>query len=139
MGVDEAGQGDERTLAPVGNGTAGDEGRGSHRGRLEQERERLAQQLAALERSLEELVAHVDLEPPDDEHDPDGVTAYERAQVRSLAAEARARLAALDEVLATADDDALTRCRACGERIDPARLDALPSTTRCIRCAASGR
>ena len=28
-----------------------------------------------------------------------------------------------------------TTCASCGETIDPARLEALPSTTRCIDCA----
>jgi RNA polymerase-binding transcription factor DksA len=106
------------------------------RRRLVADRAATAERLAALERSFAELVAAADLEPPDDEHDPDGTTAYERAQVTSLAAEARARLAALDDALASDDD--LTTCRSCGAEIGLERLVAVPGTRVCVRCAASG-
>ncbi|HEX7133159.1 MAG TPA: TraR/DksA C4-type zinc finger protein [Iamia sp.] len=107
------------------------------RRRLVEDRAATAERLAALERSFDELVAAADLEPPDDEHDPDGTTAYERAQVASLAAEARVRLAALDEALASEDD--LGTCAACGGPIGWDRLVAVPGTRRCLPCAAAGR
>jgi RNA polymerase-binding transcription factor DksA len=103
---------------------------------LERERERIVGRLVSLERSFDELVAAADLGPPDDEHDPDGTTAYERAQVASLAAEARARLVAIDRTLA-ADVD-ITRCEVCGEGIGAERRAALPGTRVCVRCAAKG-
>jgi RNA polymerase-binding transcription factor DksA len=108
----------------------------SRREELTEERARVAARLAALERSLAELVETLDVEPPDDEHDPDATTAYERAQVRSLAAEARAQLAALDQALATGDD--LTTCAVCGGPIGHERSLALPGTTVCVACAAAG-
>lgn len=101
-----------------------------------EERARTAARLAALEQTFAELVAAADLEPPDDEHDPDGTTAYERAQVSSLAAEARVRLDALDAALA-ADAD-LGTCAACGGEIGWERLQALPGTRHCVACVASG-
>jgi RNA polymerase-binding transcription factor DksA len=104
--------------------------------RLRDDREQTAARLAELERTFAELVAAADLEPPDDEHDPDGTTAYERAQVTSLAAEARARLVALDAALA--DPTALGTCAACGRSIPWARLDAVPATRVCVTCAATG-
>ena len=104
---------------------------------LAEDRDRTAEQLASLERTFAELVAAADLEPPDDEHDPDGTTAYERAQVTSLAAEARVRLAALDESLAT-DEATLGTCTACNEPIPWERLEAVPGTRACITCAAAG-
>ncbi|HEV7723265.1 MAG TPA: TraR/DksA C4-type zinc finger protein [Iamia sp.] len=103
---------------------------------LVEDRDRTAEGLAALERSFDELVAAADLEPPDDEHDPDGTTAYERAQVSSLAAEARVRLAALDEALATEAD--LGTCAACAGDIGWERLLAVPGTRHCVTCAAAG-
>lgn len=104
--------------------------------RLAEDRVQTAARLAALERTFAELVATADLEPPDDEHDPDGTTAYERAQVTSLAAEARVRLAALDEALAAPDD--LGTCRGCGGEVGHERLLAVPGTRVCVTCAATG-
>jgi DnaK suppressor protein len=54
------------------------------------ERARGQRRLSSLERTFDEMVDAADLEPPDDEHDPEGTTAYERAPVASLAAKARA-------------------------------------------------
>jgi RNA polymerase-binding transcription factor DksA len=103
---------------------------------LAAERERAARRLAALERTFDEMVDAADLEPPDDEHDPEGTTAYERAQVTSLAAEARARLAQLERALAEIDDEGYGACRRCGRPIGWPRLQAVPGTTHCIDCAA---
>jgi len=107
------------------------------RRRLVDDRVQTAARLEGLERTFAELVAAADLEPPDDEHDPDGTTAYERAQVASLAAEARIRLAALDEALASGADPGA--CAACGREIGWERLLAVPGTRVCVTCAAGGR
>jgi DnaK suppressor protein len=116
------------------------DGRRSQHHHLLTERTRVAQQLAGLERTFDELVAAADLEPPDDEHDPDGTTAYERAQVSSLASEARSRLADLDAALAAADrGEDLGVCVDCGAAIGAERLDAMPATRRCVRCATHRR
>jgi DnaK suppressor protein len=109
---------------------------GARRDELLEERSRVAARLAALERSFAELVAATDLEPPDDEHDPDGTTAYERAQVSSLAADARSRLAAIDQALA--GDLDLTVCTSCGRGIGSERIHALPGVRTCVVCAAGG-
>src|SRR5262249_7069644 len=53
-------------------------------------RERVLVQLGALQRDFNEIVESSELAPPDDEHDPEGVTiAYERAQVSALLDQAR--------------------------------------------------
>ena len=100
------------------------------------ERAATERRLASLERTFAELVDAADLEPPDDEHDPDGTTAYERAQVTSLAAEARARLTQLDRALAGIDDEGYGACGRCGRPIGWPRFQARPGTTRCVDCAA---
>lgn len=83
-------------------------------------------------------MAAADVEPADDEHDPDGTTAYERAQISSLARVTRARLAEVDAALdAAVHDPAFGECRTCGTPIGLERLAAVPGTMRCIRCAAS--
>ena len=102
---------------------------------LAAERARAQRRLASLERTFDELVDAADLEPPDDEHDPDGTTAYERAQVTSLATEARDRLTQLDQALTEIDDEGYGACELCGQPIGWPRLQALPGTTRCMRCA----
>lgn len=113
-----------------------DDERRELRRRLEDERASTVARLAELERTFDELVAAADLEPPDDEHDPDGTTAYERAQVASLAAEARVHLAALDAALASSADPGA--CTACGDDVGWERLLAVPGTRVCVACAAAG-
>src|SRR5690606_40243371 len=66
--------------------------------------------LPILVRTFDEMVDAADLEPPDDEHDPEGTTAYERAQVTSLARAARTRLHDLDRAVAAVDDDEFGSC-----------------------------
>ena len=101
------------------------------------ERARAQRRLSSLERTFDEMVEAADLEPPDDEHDPEGTTAYERAQITSLAAEARARLTQLDRALTEIDDEGYGACQRCGQPIGWPRLEARPGTTRCMRCAVS--
>jgi DnaK suppressor protein len=110
------------------------------RQRLLAERATAERRLAELERTFDELVAAADLEPPDDEHDPDGTTAYERAQVTSLAAATRDRRDELDRALSALEDggDGYGVCERCGGPIGVERLEALPGTTLCVACAARG-
>ena len=86
------------------------------------ERARARRRLSSLERTFDEIADAADLEPPDDEHDPEGTTAYERAQVTSLAAEARARLSQLDRALTEIDDEDYGACQRCGQPIGWPRL-----------------
>lgn len=104
---------------------------------LAAERALTQRRLASLERTFQEMVDAADLEPPDDEHDPEGTTAYERAQVASLAAEARAHLTQVERALTEIDDRSSGACQRCGRPIGWPRLQALPGTRRCVRCAAS--
>lgn len=107
------------------------------RDQLQAEHRRLAAQLTHLERTFDELVSAADLEPPDDEHDPDGTTAYERAQVTSLANAARSQLAELDRSLAVVDEASFGRCVGCDRAIGFERLQAVPGTNHCVECAAA--
>jgi RNA polymerase-binding transcription factor DksA len=101
------------------------------------ERARLGRQAAWLELTYQELVDAADLEPPDDEHDPDGTTAYERAQVGSLERASRTRIEQVALALEQLDDGTYGVCERCGEPIGFARLAAIPGTTRCVRCAST--
>jgi DnaK suppressor protein len=111
--------------------------RGALREVLAADRARAQRRLSFLERTLDEMIDAADLEPPDDEHDPEGTTAYERAQVTSLATEARARLTQLELALTEIDDEGYGACQRCGQPIGWPRLRALPGTARCMRCAVS--
>jgi RNA polymerase-binding transcription factor DksA/predicted enzyme related to lactoylglutathione lyase len=123
-------------LGPPPSSTLDGAEREELRRRLIAERERVSGQLAGLERSFDDLVASADVEPADDEHDPDGTTAYERAQVSSLARAARARLVEIDAALASLDvGDDVGRCKSCGGPIGMERLLARPGTAVCVHCA----
>jgi len=106
--------------------------------RIVQERVRLVAQAAAMAETFDELVAAADLEPPDDEHDPDGTTAYERAQVSSLRSASEQGIAALDDALQRLADGTYGACVTCGAPIPIDRLVAVLGTDRCVACA-SGR
>ncbi|HWM00705.1 MAG TPA: TraR/DksA C4-type zinc finger protein, partial [Actinophytocola sp.] len=68
--------------------------------------------------------------------DPEGVTvAFERAQTADLLQRARAELQALDEARERLASGTYGTCLRCGHPINAERLDALPATTTCIRCA----
>lgn len=72
----------------------------------------------------------------DDEKDPEGATvAFERQRVASLLDEARAQLVALDAAEDRLDDGTYGICSECGTPIPAPRLEALPTTTRCVACA----
>jgi RNA polymerase-binding transcription factor len=74
----------------------------------------------------------------DDEHDPEGVTiAFERAQVAGLLALATEELQALDAATARIAAGTYGVCARCDLPIGPERLEALPATTTCIRCASA--
>ncbi len=72
----------------------------------------------------------------DDEHDPEGSTiAFERQRVAAMLRNARVKLCALDEALASVALGAYGTCASCGGPIGDDRLAALPATRRCIACA----
>ena len=103
------------------------------------ERARLVAQSTAMRLTFDELVAAADLEPPDDEHDPDGTTAYERAQVSSMRSAFDQGVAALDVALTELDAETYGRCSACGAPIAFERLVAVLGTDLCVGCAAGRR
>ena len=110
---------------------------GAVRAGLERRRAVVETRAAGLARELDEIVESAQLANVDDEHDPDGSTiAYERAKVLALLAAARRDLEAIDVALQRADDDSYGVCRSCGRPIGDERLEALPTTTTCVTCAA---
>jgi len=83
-------------------------------------------------------VEATELDPPDDEHDPEGSTiAYERAQVSALVDQAKEDLKALDVAAQRVADGTATMCDRCRGTIAVERLIALPTTVVCVSCADS--
>lgn len=106
---------------------------------LRAERERRLSQVAALRHALARVVAASDGSNADDEHDPEGATvAFERAQLVAQIGHAEASVAAAEQALVRATTGGYDSCRSCGRPIGAARLEALPTATTCIACAAAG-
>lgn len=105
--------------------------------RLRAECARRAAQVEALQAAFTALVAASEDSNADDEHDPEGATiAFERAQLSAQLAHARSGLADAHAAIARAADGTYGRCAVCGRAIGAARLDARPTTTTCVTCAA---
>ncbi|XVU30044.1 TraR/DksA family transcriptional regulator [Actinoplanes sp. CA-054009] len=91
---------------------------------------------ATLGRDLEALFAASRDSNADDEHDPEGATiGFERAQLTSLLAAARERVAEVDEALRRVDEGTYGVCERCGQPIGEERLAVRPFTRFCIGCA----
>ena len=100
------------------------------------ERDAVRRQIEALTREFDEVVAASRASNADDEHDPEGATiAFERQQVAALLAQARQRLADVDDALARAATGDYGTCESCGRPIAPERLAARPAARTCIDCA----
>jgi DnaK suppressor protein len=101
------------------------------------EQERTARQVESLERVVASIVEASELTSTDDEHDPEGATiAYERAQAIALLRQAREDLDALVVTRMQLESAQVVLCSVCGRPIDLERVATLPTTSRCIRCAA---
>ena len=83
------------------------------------------------------IVEGTELVSTDDEHDPEGATiAYERAQATALLRQATADVEALALVATTLRSGDWPVCIVCDDEIGRERMEALPTTRRCIRCAS---
>ena len=104
---------------------------------VEAEQERTVRQVAFLEAIVAAIVDGSELTATDDEHDPEGATiAYERAQGSALLRQARADCDALAVTRRQLEEGQRVVCSVCARDIDLERVAALPTTSRCVRCAA---
>lgn len=111
--------------------------RESFRELLAAERAGTSVQIAALSRDFDGIVEANALVAIDDEHDPEGSsTAFERAHVAAMLAQARDHLADLDRALERLEEGDYGRCEGCGEPIPTQRLEVRPAARTCVRCAA---
>ena len=114
-------------------------GRDSVRIRIIAERRRLQSLVDSLTVNFDDLTAAADANPPDDEHDPEGHTiAFERSRLAGQRDQYIRTIAQLVVAENRLDDAASAICDGCGEQIPHERRLAVPTTTRCVRCAQPG-
>ncbi len=110
---------------------------GDLKGRLEEERLELRDQLATIEEEAfaatqSELAGDVGL---DDESADAGTATFEREKDLSIENNVRDLLAKIDRALKRIDDGSFGTCDRCGKPIEKARIKALPYVDLCIKDA----
>ena len=105
------------------------------RARLENEQKRLTDDLEQL----------VDSARPSDERregspfgkrEEEATESFELEKRLALEKQIKDRLAEIEHALHKFDDGTYGLCDRCGQRIDPARLEAIPEATLCLNCKA---
>ena len=99
-------------------------------------RESLTAELQATHEALLEIRQLRADRSDDDEHDPEGAPLsgeWSRLTSRHRAAQQRVR--DVQDALVNLDAGRYGFCVRCGGPIAPGRLEALPTATRCVRCA----
>jgi RNA polymerase-binding transcription factor DksA len=94
--------------------------------------------LAGLRREFEQIVASADT-ATDDEHDPEGTTAYDRARVAALIEAAEARLTEITAARARLGTADYGICESCGHPIPAERLAVRPTARTCVTCPTAPR
>lgn len=101
---------------------------GALRSVLEAEQARLLAMIAQMEIESDDSLGYSN-------HMADDATeAFEQAKDLALLQNAQRLLEQVRDALERLDDGTYGKCESCGESIDPARLDALPHATLCLRC-----
>ena len=102
--------------------------------RLEEYRERT---FAEIDRLRLELRAEIEPAPATDEDAAADVASeiFERAKTISLIQTLEARIHSLDHAIALAQQGRYGICDQCGVTIPAERLEIMPETTLCVRCA----
>jgi len=102
--------------------------------KLERLRER---RLLEISRLREELRAGIEPAATGDEDLADAATdMYERTKIISLIKSQQSRLQALEHAIGLAKKGIYGICEMCGEPIPEERLEIVPETTLCVRCAS---
>ncbi len=96
--------------------------------KIEKER---AETLAELDRLREYLKGEVDADAEEAVLD-----LYEREKTLALIWTLETKLESIEQALRLVEKGTYGICERCGEKIDPARLEALPQTTLCVKCKA---
>jgi DnaK suppressor protein len=100
------------------------------RRRLTAERDQLLAQAHDLEEAAD--VAATGEVGFDEEYADAGTVTFERERDLSLSQNARDLIEKIERALERMDQGTFGRCQACGQPIEPERLDALPYATYCL-------
>ena len=100
------------------------------RRQLEAERLRLEDEIARFPMGNVEQIGH------GNHMAEDASDAFEQAKSLALRRHMEGLLAEVQEALQRLDSGTYGLCLACGEVIDPARLEVLPYASLCLRCKA---
>ncbi len=103
----------------------------SERARLEQELARAQEELLLIKEKLQEK--------GDFGLGQGASTVYEWEMNLALRESAEAKIKSIEVALDRLDHGDYGLCEVCGEEIDPGRLEILPHTTLCVRCAQANR
>ncbi len=101
--------------------------------RLEEERRRTQGEIARLRSYLEMEMERGGVE--DEEVSDTAGDIYEREKTLALIRTLEDKLAAIEHALHSSAVGTYGICERCGQAIDPARLEIMPHTSLCIRCA----
>jgi RNA polymerase-binding protein DksA len=94
--------------------------------KLARERKEALEELEHLQTDLRNLA-----EPTADDADIDG---YEREKLWALVQTVQRKLESIDRAIELAQNGSYGICQTCGDRIDPARLEILPTASLCLKC-----
>lgn len=94
------------------------------------------ERLAGLRREFDQIVSSADT-ATDDEHDPEGTTAYDRARTATLIESATEHLAQIAAARARLDAGTYGICEVCGRPVPAERLAARPTARTCVGCVVS--
>jgi RNA polymerase-binding transcription factor DksA len=108
------------------------------RDQLEEERERVREQLSRLGHGDPADRDDANLDFDENFADSGQVTA-ERGEVEALSGQLAETLQDIEDALAKFDAGTYGACESCGQAIPDARLEAMPAARLCISCASQRR
>ena len=103
------------------------------RSRLESERKRLTEEFEQLKASVRPAEERRE-GSPFGKREEEATESFELERRLTLEKSLRDQLAAVEHALKKFEDGTYGLCDNCGQPIDPARLEALPQASLCLRC-----
>jgi RNA polymerase-binding protein DksA len=103
------------------------------RSRLESEQKRMMEELEQLKASVRPAEERRE-GSPFGKREEEATESFELERRLSLEKSIREQLTAVEHALQKFEDGTYGLCDSCGQPIDPARLEALPQASLCLRC-----